>query len=70
MTRDREDTLLKLLAIQPETKDRLIVETGWYAEETVATLESLVRKGMATYRNGGNGCEGKRLYYPTVLAYV
>lgn len=66
----REDALLKLLAIQPETRDRLIVETGWDAEETIATLESLLKKRMASYRNGANGAEGRRLYYSTVLAYV
>jgi predicted Rossmann fold nucleotide-binding protein DprA/Smf involved in DNA uptake len=63
MTRD--EALLKLLAVEPETRDRLIVVTGWPVEETVATLERLVNEGRATYINGGDAripCQ--RVYYP------
>jgi hypothetical protein len=64
----REEALLKLLAVEPETKDRLIVVTGWPADETVATLDRLVNERRVTYRNGQQGAEGRRLYYPRAAA--
>lgn len=60
----REDALLKLLALEPETRSRLIVVTGWLADETDATLTALVKAGKVTYRNGSHGATGERLYYP------
>jgi hypothetical protein len=59
----RSEALLKLLALEPETKSRLIVITGWNADETEATLDSLVKDGKVTYRNGTQGAHGERLYY-------
>lgn len=61
----REDALLKLLAVEPETRPRLIVVTGWPAEETSAVLDKLVAEKRVTYINGGGyGAEGARMYYP------
>lgn len=59
----RTEALLKLLAVEPETKDRLIVVTGWPAEETSALLEDLLHDKRVGYVNGPHGAEGKRLYY-------
>lgn len=60
----REETLLKLLAVEPETKDRLLLVTGWPAEETEAVLQKLVAQRLVTYRNGSHGAHGRRQYYP------
>lgn len=62
MTRD--EALLKLLALEPETKDQIIVCTGWPADETLAVLDRLVIERRVTYRNGEQGAEGRRRYYP------
>lgn len=64
----REEALLKLLAVEPETKPRLIVVTGWAMEDTEATLDKLVRDGRVTYRNGARGAQGERRYYPRAAA--
>lgn len=64
----REEALLKLLAVEPETKDRLIVVTGWPTEETVSVLDRLVNERRVTYINGAQGAEGRRLYYPRAAA--
>lgn len=60
----RSEALLKLLALEPETRSRLIVVTGWDSEETEATLDRLVEDGLVTYRNGTHGARGERRYYP------
>lgn len=62
MTRD--EALLKLLAVEPETKDRLIVCTGWPKDETIAVLARLLAQRRVTYRNGWQGAESRRIYYP------
>jgi hypothetical protein len=62
MTRD--EALLKLLAVEPESRDRLIVVTGWPADETAAVLDRLLSERRVTYVNGMAGAEGSRLYYP------
>ena len=59
------EALLKLLSLEPETRSRLIAVTGWDAEETEATLDTLVAQGKVTYRNGMHGAQGERRYYPT-----
>lgn len=64
----RTEALLKLLAVEPETKDRLIVVTGWPAEETAALLEGLLHDKRVGYVNGACGAEGKRLYYAKATA--
>jgi hypothetical protein len=61
----RSEALLKLLALEPETRARLIVVTGWDSEDTEAVLDTLVAEGKVTYRNGKQGdTHGERLYYP------
>lgn len=69
MTRD--EALLKLLSIEPETKDRLIVATGWPAEETESVLGRLLADGRVTYTTRGPGSGygvGRRRYYPATEA--
>lgn len=56
----REDALLKLLAVEPATRDQILVVTGWPTPDTAAVLDSLVEAGHVTYRHTG----GQRLYYP------
>lgn len=62
MTRD--EALLKLLSLEPETKPRLLVVTGWDTEETESVLRGLIEAGKVTYRNGAHGAVGERRYYP------
>jgi hypothetical protein len=59
----REEALIKLLKLEPETKDQLIQITGWPADETVAVLDKLVREHRVGYGNGPNGCHGRRPYF-------
>jgi NaMN:DMB phosphoribosyltransferase len=47
MTRD--EAMLKLLALEPETRDRIIVTTGWPVEETCAVLDGLVERGAVEF---------------------
>jgi hypothetical protein len=60
----REEALLKLLAVEPETRDRLIVVTGWPAEETAAVLDKLLAEKRVGYGNGPYAAEGRRRYFP------
>lgn len=61
----REEALLKLLAVEPDTRSALIVCTGWRIEETEATLDSLVARGLVTYcTKNTRGIHGERLYFP------
>jgi hypothetical protein len=60
----RSEALLKLLALEPETRARLIVITGWDADGRKAVLDTLVAEGKVTYRNGTKEQHGERLYYP------
>lgn len=59
----REDALVKLLALEPETQDRIIQITGWPADETVAVLQKLVREHRVGYGRGANSCHGRRPYF-------
>lgn len=59
MTRD--EAMLKLLAVEPETRDRLIDITGWPMEETTGVLDRLVAQKRVTYVNLGG-----RRYYPAI----
>lgn len=59
----REEALLKLLSVEPETKDQIVLITGWPAEETVAVLDKLVREHRVGYGRGPNGCHGRRPYF-------
>jgi hypothetical protein len=62
MTRD--ECLLKLLALEPETRDQIIVITGWPAEETAAVLDALVASRQVGRTLGGGGYGfGRRLYF-------
>jgi hypothetical protein len=60
---DREQVLIKLLAIEPDTRDQLIKATGWDADETTAILDRLVARGEVGWRNGPAGAGGRRLYF-------
>jgi len=59
----RSEALLKLLAVEPETRDRLIMVTGWPADETTALLAELLHRRKVGYRNGRAGAESRRIYY-------
>jgi hypothetical protein len=60
----RTEALLKLLALEPETRDQIIVITGWPAEETEAVLDHLVATGQIGRTLGGGGYGfGRRLYF-------
>lgn len=48
----REEALLKLLAFEPETRDQIILITGWPAEETSALLDRLVAEHKVGYGIG------------------
>lgn len=60
----REEALLKLLAVEPETKDQIIVITGWPVRETVAVLDGLVAAKKVGYGEGPYGSQGRRRYFP------
>jgi hypothetical protein len=60
MTRD--EALLKLLAVEPETKIGLIVATGWGEAETASVLKDLMAQGKVGYRNGRHAAT--RIYFP------
>jgi hypothetical protein len=61
MTRD--DALLKLLALEPETETVLVQATGWGEGETRAVLNRLVEEGKASYTNRVN--QHVRRYFVT-----
>lgn len=50
----REDALLKLLALEPETERVLVQATGWGEEETLSTLHRLEAQGKVSYTNWVN----------------
>ncbi len=58
----REDALEKLLRVEPETRDRLILITGWPLDETIAVLDSLVKQKRVGYGVGPYNCAGRRPY--------
>lgn len=47
-----EETMLKLLAVEPETKDGLIRVTGWDVQETLSVLRKLVQQKRIVYSSG------------------
>jgi len=59
----REEALLKLLAVEPETKGQILQITGWPVDETLAVLESLREQRRVSYVNGPAGADGHRLYF-------
>lgn len=59
MTRD--EALLKLLRVEPETKDGLILVTGWPVQETLDVLDRLVAEKRVGYGTGPY-TTGRRLY--------
>lgn len=61
----REETLLKLLAVEPERRDEILKATGWPHDEAGAVLDQLVRRGLVTYRCSGGTAHGGRWYYLT-----
>jgi hypothetical protein len=66
MTRD--EALLKLLAVEPETRDQIILATGWPTEETNAVLDKLLREKRVGYGEGPYGSQGRRRYFPKVAS--
>ena len=62
MTKD--ECILKLLAIEPETRDQIIRVTGWPVPETLAVLDKLVSERRVTYGAGPYNTPGGRRYYP------
>ena len=61
MTRD--DALLKLLQVEPVTKQELFVVTGWPLDETRQVLDRLIDQGKVTWINGNNGGAGGQRWY-------
>lgn len=64
----REECLLKLLALEPETLDQIIVVTGWPADETGALLDRLVSEHKVGYGNGPHAAHGRRTYHTRMHA--
>lgn len=64
MTRD--EAFLKLLAVEPDTRDNLIRATGWPAAEAGAVFDRLMRERRIARWNCTNlkGSSGRRLYEP------
>ncbi len=62
----REEALLKLLAVEPDTRDNLIRATGWPAAEARAVFDRLVRERRIGRWNWTTlkGSSGRRLYAP------
>lgn len=58
----REEALLKLLAVEPETRDQLIQITGWGAVETCDVLDRLVAQKKVGYGEGPHVSHGRRRY--------
>lgn len=56
-----EECLLKLLAVEPETKDGLIRSTGWPPQETLSALRNL-RAQKRVVLSAGYRCQGARMY--------
>jgi DNA-binding IclR family transcriptional regulator len=49
----RDEAMLKLLALEPASRDALVRETGWGIEETQRVLDELERVGrVAQYLDG------------------
>jgi hypothetical protein len=57
---NREDVLVKLLAVEPEDEGAIVRVTGWGRQETLSLLQKLVREGRLTYTNWTN--QHTRLY--------
>jgi hypothetical protein len=47
-----EETILKLLAVEPETVRNMEEQCGWPAGEVKAAVNSLWSKGQVTWTNG------------------
>lgn len=58
------ETLVKLLAIEPQTEFQLGVITGWGQEEASSVLRGLLESGKVGYVNGPGGKAGARRYCP------
>lgn len=63
----REEALLKLLSVEPERRDQLIVITGWPAEETSALLDKLVAEKKVGYGIGPYASDGGRRYFTKAM---
>lgn len=56
-----EEALLKLLAVEPETKDGLIRATGWPTQETLETIRALSERHLIV-RSSGYRSQGAPMY--------
>lgn len=59
----REEAILKLLAVEPETRDQIILATGWPADETAQVLDKLVAEKRVGYGDGPYASPGRRRYH-------
>jgi hypothetical protein len=60
----REEAMLKLLAVGPETKSKLIAITGWPTDETLRVLDSLLKQKRIGYGDGPYvAAHGQRRYH-------
>lgn len=62
MTRD--DALLKLLALEPESRTSIAQITGWPPGESDQVLDRLLKSRRVTYGVGPYANGGIRLFYP------
>lgn len=60
----REDCLLKLLALEPESRWNIAAITGWPPGESDEVLDRLLAQRRVTYGLGPYRTGGIRLYYP------
>lgn len=68
VTMSREECLVKLLALEPETRERVALVTGWPHGESDRVLSELQQRGLVTYGAGPFPTGGVRRYYPTKAA--
>jgi hypothetical protein len=61
MTRD--EALLKLVAVEPDTRDNILRATGWPAQEAREVFDRLLRERRIGYTEwtGRRGFVGRRL---------
>lgn len=62
----RAEVLLKLLAIEPETRDQIRLQCGWPHGEADEVLTGLLCAGLVT----GKNCRNARWYRPTKRALI
>lgn len=60
---NRDEALLKLLAVEPVRRDRLAQITGWPQQEVDATLDSLLQHGLVSSTAGDNQAPSVRVFF-------